>query len=280
MTGINNTPNFEQSEKSRGVVLFAFSTDTVDYVEIADRASLLINHYLKLPVTLITSEDADPKFAYDNVVRINQTGGTYRIDTEHRKVQWKNFDRYLAYQFSPYYETLLLDTDYVILDNSLLKLFETEFDYKLMHHNHNDSGITVDEMGYTSLPYIWATVVLFRKTERARLFFELVGRVQRNYQYYRLLYNIREGNYRNDYAFAISNIILNGYAICEEQGIPWPIYSSEKSVQSIDIDSDFLKIKYHNSATVIPRQCVHLIDKQYLLSDNFKQLIEVAIESA
>ena len=94
----------------------------------------------------------------------------------------------MAYELSPYEETILIDSDYLILDDSLLKLFATNFDYRLMHYNRTPSGPSLEMMGNTSLPFVWATIVLFRKTLRAKLFFSLVGRIQRNYNYYRMLY--------------------------------------------------------------------------------------------
>ena len=40
--------------KYRGVLLFAFNTATVDYVEIAVRAARLIKHTTNFPVSLVT----------------------------------------------------------------------------------------------------------------------------------------------------------------------------------------------------------------------------------
>jgi hypothetical protein len=134
-------------------------------------------------------------------------------------------------------------------------------------------------MGETSLPYVWATVVLFRKTERAELFFNLIGRIQRNYGYYRSLYNIREGNYRNDYAFAIANSILSGYTLNEEQGIPWNLFTITDPISNIEYTEHFLKVRQDSRAIVVPHQCIHIMDKNYLLSDNFKELVEVVCES-
>jgi acetyltransferase-like isoleucine patch superfamily enzyme len=42
------------SAKSRGVLVFAFNTERIDYVEIAVRCARLAKHTLNLPVTLIT----------------------------------------------------------------------------------------------------------------------------------------------------------------------------------------------------------------------------------
>ena len=161
----------------------------------------------------------------------------------------------------------MLDTDYLVFDQNLLKLFETEFDYRLMHHNRNDQGPEYEMMGETSLPFVWATVVLFRKSERARLFFDLVGRIQRNYNYYRALYNIRERNYRNDYAFAIANIIINGYTIDEAHNIPWPMYTIEDRIEDLRFEDDTLKLYHEDRALVLPQQNIHVMDKAYLQSE-------------
>jgi hypothetical protein len=172
----------------------------------------------------------------------------------------------------------LLDTDYLVLDDSLLKLFETDFDYKLMHHNVTDAGPSYERMGETSLPFVWATVVLFRKSERSRLFFNLIGRIQRNYQYYRQLYNVRERNYRNDYAFAIANIILSGYNTNEDQSIPWPMYTVDKKINKIMLTDTQVHVHYEETATVIPYQNIHVMDKDYLLSRDFEQVVEAICE--
>ena len=265
-----NSKNLEKSTSTtRGVVVFAFNTETVDYVKIADCTSQLASMRLDLPITLITDHDADPKFRYDNIITIDKQGDNFRDGS----VQWRNLGRHYAYALSPYQDTILLDTDYLVLDNSLNTLFETEFDYKLMHHNSNYKGGVYEQMGNTSLPFVWATVVLFRKSKRTELLFDLVAKIQRNYNYYRSLYNIREGNYRNDYAFAIANNILSGYSLNEDQGIPWRMFSIEEKIDQMLYDDNFLYVYSEGTGRVVPRQNIHIMDKQYLQSQDFEQLI-------
>ena len=271
--------NYANLEKSRGAVVFAFNTH-VDYVAIADQTSRLIQHSLGLPVTLITDRESTPKFDYDCVVRVDPESGNLRNDLDNQVVEWRNFGRYLAYELSPYQETLLLDTDYVVLDSNLLKLFATDFDYRLMHHNSTNQGRQVSVMGVTGLPFVWATVVLFRKTEKSKLFFNLIGRIQRNYNYYRALYNIHENSYRNDYAFAIANMILNGYSINESQSIPWPMYTIDKKIERINLVKNQVRVYTQDQAVVLPRQNIHIMDKDYLLSKEFQQIVEDVCESA
>jgi hypothetical protein len=261
---------------SRGVLVFAFNSPTVDYISIADKTSMLTQKALNLPITLVTDDTTNPKFNYDKVIRIDSSNNTTNIRTDfnNQTITWRNFGRYLAYELSTYDETLLLDTDYLVLDDSLLKLFETDFDYKLMHHNRDTNGPSYEEMGNTSLPFIWATVVLFRKTHKSNLFFDLVGRIQRNYHYYSQLYNIRERNYRNDYAFAIANNILNGYGLNEDQGIPWTMLTLEQQVQSIHTKGSLLAVHCKDKSLVIPKQNLHVMDKDYLLSKSFDLFVE------
>lgn len=271
--------NLNAKEKSKGVVLFAFNTD-VDYVKIADQTSKLIAHNLRLPITLITSRDAKPQFAYDNVIRLDPAAGNIRLDENFQPIEWKNFGRYLAYELSPYDTTILLDTDYLVLDKSLLTLLKTNHDYLLQYHNVTDAGPCPESMGETSLPFVWATTIIFRKCKRAEMLFSLVGRIQRNYSYYRALYNIRERNYRNDYAFAIANIILNGYSIDYANSIPWPMYTIEEPIECIPAVTDnFVHIRYAKRGTVVPKQNIHLMDKAYLQSKEFEKLVETLIES-
>lgn len=266
--------NSKESAKSKGVLLFAFNSQRVDYVSIADNASRLINKTLGLPITIVTDFNATPNFNYDNVIRADSKTGNVRFDKSGTTYEWRNFDRYRAYDLSPYDETLLIDTDYLILDQNLIKLFKQPFDFRLMYRMQTPEALNTDEMGPISLPMVWATVVLFRKSERAKIFFDLVGRVQRNYGYYRSLFGIRDGNYRNDFAFSIANIIMNGYSLVPEQSIPWPLTTIEETIKSLDMNKNFVVAKYENRADVIAKQNLHIMDKVYLQSDNFKQFVE------
>jgi hypothetical protein len=161
-----------------------------------------------------------------------------------------------------------------VLDNNLLKIFDQTFDYRLQHTNIMLDDVGSFVMGMTSLPYVWATIVAFRKTVKAQQLFELVGRIQRNYQYYRLLYNIREHNFRNDYAFAIANNILNGYELGKEQSIPWSMLSIYKPITAIDIRKNNLVIRHEDVAHLIPQQNLHIMYKPYLTSPAYGKLVD------
>lgn len=275
MPGIYNMKNSNVPAKSRGVVLFAYNTNTVNYVKIADLAARLIRHQLGLPVTLVTDETVDVEHI-DQIVLDQNTFTNYRAGYGQNQ-QWRNGGRYRAYELSPYDETLLIDSDYLQLDTSLLTILDSIDDYRIVTQNQSPTASMDSNMGVLGMPYVWATAVAFKKSKKSQALFELVGRIQRNYSYYQKLYQIRERNYRNDYAFSIADNIVNGYR--SSLGIPWSMLTIDKPITSIEIKENKLVIRESDQAHVIPIQNLHIIDKDYLISNNFKQLIETLCQN-
>lgn len=264
--------NLNESVKSKGVVLFAFNTDTVDYVKIADRAAQLIHYTLNLPVTLITDHGAVTEHC-DQTVVIENTLSNFRIGYS-GGTTWRNGNRFQAYELSPYDETILIDSDYLMLDQTLLTMLDATTDYKLIHTNHTPERVMPNSMGVTSLNYVWATAITFKRTQKSALLFDLVGRIQRNYEYYRMLYNIQHRNFRNDFAFAIANNILNGYTNNKSQGMPFALLTVENKITNIEVKNDFLVVRQAERAHILPKQNVHIIDKEYLSSDAYGELVD------
>lgn len=255
-----NTNKLEKLEKSRGIIAFATNTNTTDYVGIAKTTLELASKILELPYTLITG---------NKQVVINQR---YDIDKE-QFVEWNNFNRYSAFNLSPYEETIVIDADYLVLDKNLLKIFETSWDYLLQRESYALTQEWPNTMGPYSLPFVWATVFAFRKTKRANIFFNLVQRIQNNYDYYHSLFNLRERNYRNDYAFAIADYILNGYSN-SAISIPGNMLTVDQVVESMHVIDSHIVIKDKNKSYVLPRVNMHVMSKAYLQSQNFKTFVE------
>ena len=254
--------NLNVSAKSRGVILFAFNTNTVDYEKIAQRASRLIEHTLGLPVTIVTE-----MIGVQTNIRWGYKHGE----------QWINGDRYRAYELSPYDETLLLDSDYLVLDDSLLKILDSVDDYRIMTDNQTAQHMMNKRMGIMSLNYVWATAIMFKKTNKTKLLFDLVGRIQHNYNYYIKLYNIQERNFRNDYAFAIADNIINGYT--PNQGIPWTMLTIDKTVKALEVKDHKIIVREEDTAHVIPKQNIHIMDKVYLQSDEYERFIDIICQN-
>jgi hypothetical protein len=257
--------NYGKSEKSRGAVIFANNTETVDYLSIAQANARLIDRYLGLPTTILTTTD-DTK-----------TNRRYDV-TNQQVVEWKNFGRSKAFDLSPYDETLLVDSDYLIMDDAFSKVFDVINDYMLPDKNLYATNIDVQEtMGEYSLPFVWATAIFFKKTDRSRQLFDFVKMIEKNYSYYRALYNIKDGNYRNDYAFAIAHYVINGYTISQREFLPWPIVTVPGVLDSLVLDDNKLTIRTPDRAYVSPKQSIHILSKHYLQTQDFRDLVEAAL---
>jgi len=258
-------PNSNESAKSKGVVIFATNTRETDYVAIAEQNARLVQHFLGLPTTIVSATDTGTN------QRFSSDTGTF--------VEWNNFGRHEAYEASPYDETIILDADYLILDDSLDKLFQCPFNYLLFNRNHTIDGVYEPcVMGPHSLPFVWATAVLFRRSPQTQMFFELVARIKRNYDYYRLLYNVREGNYRNDYAFAIAHYILSGYSLNRKSFAPHTITTFAGQINSMELRDNRVVVR-SNQAYVLPMQSLHVMSKRYLTSANLKEFVDQCLST-
>jgi hypothetical protein len=208
---------------TRGALLFAFNSPKYDYYAMAKHTAKRINHFLDLPVTLVTDTASLPKtedYVWDEIITTDPDKNNIR---EHSV--WINKGRYQAFEFSPYDETILLDADYVVNSNKLLKTFDTYHDFCchnktnfLMHPNAPQELLS--SYSYETL---WATVVTFKKTKRAEQIFQCLEMVQKNYDHYANIHNFIAGVYRNDYALTLALRIANGHTVLPGDIIPWDL---------------------------------------------------------
>ena len=205
---------------SRGALLFAFNAK-YDYYAMAVATAKRINHFLGIPVTVVTDESSIPEissYTFDKTIVIAADKNNIR---DH--AIWINKGRYQAYELSPYDETLLLDTDYMINSDKLMKTFDMCDDFCchdttsfLMH-----PGVPQEVLSVYSFNTLWATVVTFKKTPRAKQIFECLEMVQKNYDHYANIHNFVGGIFRNDYALSIALRIVNGHTTNKQDIIPW-----------------------------------------------------------
>jgi len=206
---------------TRGVLLFAFNSPKVDYYSMAEYTAKRVNYFLNLPVTVITDKDSVPtipKYEFDKVIVINSdSSNNFRNDV------WLNKGRYQAYELSPYDETLLIDVDYMVNSDRLLRVFDVLQDYVC---HQETAGLMLPDgkqevLSDLSFPVLWATVLGFQKTPKAKQLFDCMKMVQQNYQHYGNLYSFPTDTYRNDHALTIAHRIINGHLPDKTHILPW-----------------------------------------------------------
>lgn len=259
----------------RGAVLFAFNNGTVDYYRMATYTGKRINDFLNLPVTVITDSNTQVDsydYKFDQTIIVDSD-----ISNSKNGKAWINKGRYRVYELSPYDETLVLDTDYMVNSNQLLKLFDIYDDF-ICHDKTSflfKDTIEQELVSPSSFETLWATVMLFRKTEKVKQLFHLLGMIQHNYAHYFQLYNMVSHTYRNDYALTIALRILNGQ-LPDNKYIPWPLLHVSNDVkiqrQSVTGYTAFHEV---NSKLSTKQLYMNIIDTDFhmLNKTNFMELM-------
>jgi hypothetical protein len=268
---------------TRGILLFAFQGE-FDYIGLATKAALRLKRYLGLPISVITNdkEKFQDHSIFDHIIQINDDTILQKKIFHNGSLAsnintWKNSSRSLSFNLTPYDETLVLDTDYVVNSDFLLKCFSLNTDF-LIFKDSCDLAQWRDTQEFQfineiSIPFYWATVFYFKKTEKNRLLFELITFIKDNWDYYRLLYQITSPTFRNDFAFSIAIHIFSGYDSNNFQGlIPGKMYYTLDKDQLHSIDNSactFLVEKENNlgeyTAIKTNNLDVHVMNKYSLM---------------
>ena len=161
-----------------GALIFAFNNERTDYVKMATWSAARIRHYLKIPVTLVT-DATDPGLADQfEMVRCvaAQTGGTRYFEDYADTVSWHNAGRTDAYSLSPFDQTLVLDSDYVVCGDQLSQVLAAPQDFlahRIAFNVTRPEETFLDTFGRNKFPMWWATVMMFRKSPTAQYIFEI-----------------------------------------------------------------------------------------------------------
>lgn len=240
----------------QGCLIYAFNNEDVDYILIAKEAARRVKLFLNVPVCIVTDstarvDDIDPnREIFDIVIDVWKDESNKSIaemlnvrnlrdyadgSMSFKKANFKNSIRTKTFQLTPFEETLVIDSDYM-LANDILKhcwnqhqdflIYQTGFDMT-GHRRHREfervSDYTVD--------FYWATAFWFKKTPNTEILFNLIDHIRENWDYYRLVYQFSSHMYRNDHAFSIALHMINGYT-----GMPWAGRMPGRMLYTLDRD--------------------------------------------
>lgn len=219
---------------TKGVLLFAQNNSSVDYIKQAVFCAKKIKKHLGLDVAVATDNVQYLKDTYpyyekyiDHIIELEYYATTqtrrFRDGTMAKKnLEWKNHQRASAFDITPFDETLVMDTDFILGNDILLNAFKTSEDFLIYRHITDLNQDRPDEYRFNKISdrgidMYWATVFYFKKTDFMKSFFDLLEHIRSNWHFYRLIYQIPAKLFRNDYTFSIAIHILNGH-----QRTSWP----------------------------------------------------------
>ena len=244
---------------TQGVLLFCFNTDTCEYHKIAERCVKLIQKNLKLEITIVTNFETYKKLKPLGTINYklfeNETGNKRGSE------QWHNLDRCHAYDLSPYDTTLLMDIDYFCFTNNLLQYLQVDEDFLIHDKIHDLTDKDVYNFRNNSIiPMLWATVIIFKKTQRVKSIFETVKYIKQHYQHFCNLYRVDFRNFRNDYAFSIAVNQVNGHL--QQKFLPGKLSTLPGIAKVLKINDTGIAFKYDDKINYIENQDVHILDKE------------------
>lgn len=251
---------------NKGCLLFAFNSPEYDYYKMAEFTAKRINNFLNLPVTVVTDSESvkqNTGYSFDKTVIVDPITDNVRD----QKI-WINKGRYRAFELSPYDQTLLLDTDYLVNSGLLLKTFQLNTDFCC--HDHTRFLLHENDVQEYLSPYsyktFWATVINFKKTKRTKHIFECLQMVQENYDHYNNIHGFLGGFYRNDYALTLAVRIADGHLSDKSNIIPWNLVHIGKNTKVHKTNLDFFDTNY---AIMFDTWKNNKIKKEYVKVSNF-----------
>ena len=268
---------------SKGVFLIARNNGHIDYVKQAVFLAKRIKKHLGISVSIATDsvdylEEAFGTDDFDKIIWLDYTAESnkrYFFDgtLSKKSASFKNNNRASVYDLTPYDETLLMDTDYIISNDLLKSCFNSNSDF-MIYKKSDDIAKVRDEQEFntisdTSVDFYWATVVYFRKTETNSIFFNLVKHIEEEWNHYRRVYQITSGLFRNDFAFSIAIHIMNGFQKGDfAQELPGSmLYTTDRDVLCKMNNDEFMflveKKDYIGEYTALKTQgqTIHIMNK-------------------
>ena len=119
---------------------YYFENGEIDYAKISLYAAQRVEQFLNVPVSLVTDSknwllQSQPaaKVVFDRIITINsdtsQTKKFYDGTLSGKTLTWKNLSRSDCYDLTPYDETLVIDSDYIISSNTLAGIWNNVNDF-------------------------------------------------------------------------------------------------------------------------------------------------------
>lgn len=221
------------TKETRGICMFAYNNEQLDYVQFAHIAAGYIKKNMKNNNTcLITdsgtyawlkqSVDADyHDFCFDEVVIDNSEHDHnprrhYDSPWTEFNAQFSNSNKDNIINLSPYDKTILVDTDYIIQNNFYDYIFDTDIPFAMhktaRYMEHQAPYMNEQTLSEVGIHHWWSTVVYFDKhSEEAQVFFDIWRHVKEHWDYYALLYQFPVGLFRTDFCVSIATHMLNGF---------------------------------------------------------------------
>ena len=285
---------------TRGVLIFAHNSRDIDYALMAIAAGGLAKKNLNVPVSLVTDAPTiewmksvgtyDQAAAiFESIIEVDKpitdNQRTLNDGNQSKTVPFVNANRASVWDLTPYDRTLLIDSDYLVLSDTLNEYWDVDQDVMIGVamkdiHYQDRSGYHDRYISDTAPHLYWATTVMFTKNATSQLFFDLVNTIRNNYSYFGNMYGFDTRQFRNDIAFSIAKHIMDGFVTNTAGSLP-PVFTAIDKDILISVNDTKLTFLINTNldsnycATTVQGHDIHVMNKQSLIR-NINQLMELA----
>lgn len=234
----------------KGVLLYAHNNGTVDYAGLAHVCAAQVRKHLNTPIALVTDQETkdalEARGARDLFDSVQTTEVDRSVDNwrfyagdgvPSERGRFLNQTRLRAYDHTPFEETLVIDTDYLVFSDVLNQVWGSPNSFMM----NCVVDCIQDRIGWNrntridplSIPQYWATAFYFRKNDESKFIFDLAQHVAENYYYYSMMYRFSAGIFRVDNVFSVAAHILSGFGtgrFVEPLPVPYLMFAWDDSI--------------------------------------------------
>ena len=201
---------------SKGIVLIAQNSE-YDYVEQACALAMSIRATNDTKVCLLTNDTVPSRYVdlFDVIKEIPW-------EDDSANMEWKVANRWKLYHASPYDETIVMDTDMLVLQNldswwNFLSNYEVFYTSKVYTYRGEVVNDTYYRKTYiaNNLPNVYAGFHYFKKCDFAKDFYSWLELVMNNWQFFYGQYASKE--YQNFLSVDTSTAIVTKILDCEDK---------------------------------------------------------------
>ena len=255
-----------------GICMFAYNNEQLDYVKFATLAAKYVKKNMKNNQTCLITNDGsydwmktsigqkeiDRTFDYV-VIQELQAAQNMRVHFDSPwtefNAQFSNTNKHLINEYTPFERTLLIDTDFLVMNDFYDYIFDTDVDISMHRYAEYLGGqppyqneITLNPGG---INHWWSTVVYFDQSPTSKLFFDIWSHVKDNWEYYSLLYQFNKSLFRTDYCVSIAAHMFNGFNnddfVHDFLGLPLLTQDQKDDIVKFNDINDIVFLK-HNRA--------------------------------
>lgn len=250
---------------SKGFVLIAQNSE-YNYVEQACALAMSIRATNDAKVCLLTNDKVPSRYVdlFDVIKEIPW-------EDDSKDMDWKVANRWKLYHASPYDETIVMDTDMLVLQNldswwNFLSNYEVFYTSKVYTYRGDEVNDTYYRKTYiaNNLPNVYAGFHYFKKCDFAKEFYTMLELVMNNWQLFYGKYASKE--YQNWLSVDTSTAIVTKILDCEDR-----ITNKKVSFPSFTHMKPRIQGWYNPSETWRSRVGAYLTDDLQLKIGNHQQ---------